>query len=119
VRSFVLVRQVEVHVDSGHGLLLALILVAHGDRVANALHPDLVNIYVPVVLVVLYVLHGFPLLRQLQKNQLLIPHWTKSMNKEKIEYRRQQTEYRIKTQIESNHENSLNILKYWSIGVLE
>jgi len=59
VRSLVLVGQVDVHVDPGDRLLFPLIFVENGDRVANAFHPDLVDIYLPVIFMVLYVFHGF------------------------------------------------------------
>ena len=57
VGPLVVVGQIDVHVDAGHGLLGAVPLVADGDRVADVLDPHLVDLDVAVVFQALDVDH--------------------------------------------------------------
>ena len=57
VCPFVLVRQVHVHVDPCDRLLLPFVLVEHGDRITDALDPDLVDIDPSGIFLLLYVFH--------------------------------------------------------------
>ena len=60
VSPLVLVGQVHVHVDVGHGMLDGVGPVEHGDGVSQVLDPDFVDGDVAVVSLVLDVFHRHP-----------------------------------------------------------
>ncbi len=57
VGSFEPVRQIDIHVHRGHGVLNTFCPVEDGDRIGNRLHPDLADIYTPVIAQILNILH--------------------------------------------------------------
>jgi hypothetical protein len=52
-----IMRQVHVHIDAGHGLLGAVFLVPDGDGIADVFDPDLIDFDIAVVFLALDVDH--------------------------------------------------------------